>query len=247
MRAAEGGPKIDLKAVYLCTNDRNFGPNSGSRPSVSDKSGSVAAFLISGSTVAIELSCSNSRDRAPHGQTRAAALGGGAPSEAPALSRRRRDLPRQAGQVPDGRQRLGHRRAPLGGAGTQTRDAGPVLRRGPAAAAAARRARGLCRHVGTLRAEPAGPPAPRAPRLRQVPRPAACERRRRRDAAGRVLPQGRRGPRPAPGQALVAPAPLGAPRTGGAAPGQGTAGPQPPAPQGVPAKGTARSSLGLHL
>src|SRR5439155_347680 len=135
----------------------------------------------------------------------------------------------------------------LGGAGTQTRDAGPVLRRGPAAASAARRARGLCRHVGTLRAEPAGPPAPRAPRLRQVPRPAACERRRRRDAAGRILPQGRRGPRPAPGQALVAPAPLGAPRTGGAAPGQGTAGPQPPARQGVPAQGTARSSLGLHL
>lgn len=87
----------------------------------------------------------------------------------------------------------------------------------------------------------------RAPRLRHVPRPAACERRRRRDAAGRVLPQGRRGPRPTPGQALVAPAPSGAPRTGGAAPGQGTAGPQPPARQGVPAQGTARPSLGLHL
>src|SRR3989338_2535011 len=44
------------------------------------------------------------RDRAPHGQTRAAALGSGAPSDAPALSRGRRDLPRQARQVPDGRQ-----------------------------------------------------------------------------------------------------------------------------------------------
>ena len=141
-------------------------------------------------------------DRTPHGQTRAAALGCGAPSEAAARSRRRRIY-------------LGKRDKLL--TVVSNLDTGEPLWAGlerkretldrffaEALPPPRRRAvRAVCVDiVGTLRAEPAGPPAPRAPRLRQVPRPAACERRRRRDAAGRVLPQGRRGPRLAPGQAL---------------------------------------------